>query len=74
MHWYDGVAPLAGWMMLWVLIGLVLIVVAMWAVVQAGFFGNSVHDSAEAVLKRRYARGEIDQEEYQQRLERIRKA
>jgi hypothetical protein len=35
MHWYDG--WFMGGMTLWVLIGLVLVVVAIWAVVQAGF-------------------------------------
>jgi hypothetical protein len=39
-------------MMLWVLIGLVLIVVVLWAVVQAGVSRTTVEDSAEAILKR----------------------
>jgi putative membrane protein len=72
MHWYDG--WFMGWMMLWVLIGLVLVVVAIWAVVQGGVSRTTVEDSAEAILKRRYARGEIDQQEYEQRLQRLRKA
>ena len=62
-----------GWMMLPVLIGLVLVVLALWAVVQAGFSRTTVEDSAEAILKRRYARGEIDREEYEERLQHIRK-
>jgi len=72
MHWYDGWSM--GWMMLWGLIGLLLVVVALWAVVQAGFSRTTVEDSAEAILKRRYARGDIDRTEYEERLEQNRKA
>ncbi|HLG57126.1 MAG TPA: SHOCT domain-containing protein [Vicinamibacterales bacterium] len=72
MHWYDGWSM--GWMMLSVLIGLVLVVLALWAVVQAGFSRTTVEDSAEAILKRRYARGEIDREDYEERRQHVRKA
>jgi uncharacterized membrane protein len=62
-------------MMLSALIGLVLVaVLALWVVVQAGFSKTTVEGSAEAILKRRYARGEIERKEYDERLQRVRKA
>lgn len=71
MHWYDGWSM--GWMMLAVLIGLLLVVVALWALVQTGISRTTVEDSADAILKRRYARGEIDRQEYEERRQHIRK-
>jgi uncharacterized membrane protein len=41
--------------------------------VQAGFSKTTVEGSAEAILKRRYARGEIERKEYDERLQRVRK-
>jgi putative membrane protein len=73
MQWYDGWSM--GWMMLSALIGLLVVaVLALWVVVQAGFSKTTVDDSAAAILKRRYARGEIEREEYEERLQLIRKS
>lgn len=51
-----------------------VVVVALWALVQAGIPKPTVKDSAEAILKHRYARGDIDRPEYEERLERVREA
>lgn len=55
------------------LIGLVFIVLVGWVAARARSGGALRDDSLEAVLKRRYARGEIDREEYDQRLRDIRR-
>jgi uncharacterized membrane protein len=38
-----------------------------------GFSVRSTEESAEQILKRRYARGEIDREDYERRLDDIRR-
>ena len=59
------------WMVLWWVSGLAIVVVLIWAIARAAGGGSSprAEDSPEAILKRRYARGELDREEYQRRLE-----
>lgn len=62
-----------GWIALWILIGIVVFA----ALVLLGLRGSRWADpfgrSPEEALKRRYARGEIDKEEYQRRLDELRK-
>lgn len=64
-----------GWMGLWWLFGLLLLVLVVWAVARAA--GAPVsgrgEESPEAILKRRYARGELDEQEYERRLNNLRK-
>lgn len=64
-----------GMMATWWLLGLAVLVVIIWAIVRvAGSPGmGSGDDSPEAILKRRYARGEVDREEYERRLTGLRK-
>lgn len=71
-----GMGPGMGiWMMLWSLVGLALVVLAIvgivWLVRKQGGTSTS-HASrpgaAEEALRRRYATGEIDEEEYRRRL------
>jgi len=70
---------LMGGMGLWWLIILALIVGAIWTVGHAaGRRGGSGSagprgESPETILKQRYARGEIDREEYERRLSDLRK-
>ncbi len=61
-----------GSMWIWglILVGAVVLVVVMLA--RAGG-SQAARESPEAILKRRYARGEIDREEYERRLEAVRK-
>ena len=64
-----------GMMAIWWLLGLAVLVVIIWGVVRvAGSPGmGRGDDSPEAILRRRYARGEVDREEYERRLTDLRK-
>jgi putative membrane protein len=62
------------WMALWWILGLAVLVLIVWAVAKAaGVLGGRADDSPEQILKRRYARGEIEREEYDRRLTDIRR-
>ncbi len=61
-----------GWMGLWWILGLAALVALVWVVVRISG-AASRENSPEGILKSRYARGEIDREEYQRRLEDLRK-
>ena len=67
MHWWDG-----GWRMgimwIWWLLAVVLVVGSVWLLARAGSGRGSRRESPEETLKRRYANGEIDREEYERRL------
>lgn len=72
-QWMEG----AGWwamgagMLLWVLVLAVVVGLVVWAINRTtGSAGGarSGGDSAEEVLRRRFAAGEIDAEEYERRL------
>lgn len=64
-----------GLMALWWLLGLVVLVAVVWAVVRAGGTAGigRGEESPETILKRRYARGDLDREEYERRLTDLRK-
>lgn len=56
-----------GWMMFfWWFIIIVLVVFVIWAVMNSGQ-NNQPKDTPMEILKRRYANGEIDEEEFQKR-------
>ena len=62
------------WMWLWWIVGLGVLSLLVWAgtrVVQSP--PRHDDDLPEAILKRRYARGEISEEEYERRLAGLRK-
>jgi putative membrane protein len=60
-------------MWLWWLGILALIVGVLWAVARgAAAQGRAGENAPETVLKRRYARGELNREEYEQRLRELR--
>lgn len=60
-----------GWGMgLWWLLIVAVAVLGGWALTRAGRRGGEV--SAEELLRRRYAAGEIDETEYRRRLETLR--
>jgi putative membrane protein len=62
------------WMVVWWFLGVALLVLIVWAIARtAGGLSPRTEDSPEAILKRRYARGELDREEYQRRLEDLRR-
>lgn len=64
-----------GWMGLWWIVGLALLFLVVWAAARAGSSPGSARaeESPETILKRRYARGEIDREEFDRRLTDLRK-
>ena len=71
MHdWYGN--GCMGWMGIWWVLGLALIGVVIWAVVRSvqGRSGPLERgESAKDILKRRYAKGEIDRDTFQKMLE-----
>ncbi len=60
-----------GWMWIWPVALIVLVLVVIRALTAPS--GPARSASAEEILKRRYARGEIDDEEYKRRLEELRR-
>ena len=72
---WPGYGDHMGMMAIWWLVGLAVLVVLVWAVVRAvGSPGiGRGEESPETILKRRYARGEVDREEYERRLTDLRK-
>lgn len=68
---------MGAWMVLWLLVGLALLGLAVagivWLVRRAGSGSGASHstwqrESPEDVLRRRYAAGEIDEEEFARRM------
>ena len=73
MNYWNG-AEHMGLMWLWWIFGIALIVAIVWAIARAtSRSDDNVSPSAEEILKRRYARGEIDENEYRRRLEDLRR-
>lgn len=70
MHgWYGGWHM--GWMPLWWLFGIAFLAALVWLVTATSRRGGG--DTPEQILKRRYAGGEITREEYQRKLEELRR-
>jgi len=67
MHWWNGDGHM-GWMALWWIFGAALIAAVVWALLRSTQASNGPGDSPEKILKRRYAKGEIDRETYQRML------
>ena len=62
------------WMVLWWLAGIaVLVLLVRLAAGAAWGFSPRGDETPEQILKRRYARGEIERDEYQRRLEDLRR-
>ena len=74
MHWAWQTGD--WWMMvIGMVFWLVLVLVAVWMVVRATGSGRTEQrgESSEELLRRRFAAGEIDAEEYERRLEVLRR-
>lgn len=64
-----------GGMLIWWLLGLVFIVGLIWLLVAAAGRRNvpAGPDSAEVILRERWARGDIDDDEYKRKLRELRR-
>lgn len=71
----NGFGGAMGWMWLWWIVGLAVLVLVVWAIARAAGTSGSGRggDSPETILERRYARSEIDRGEYEQKLNDLRK-
>ena len=71
---WPYMGPMGWWMAIWWILGLaVLILLVRLVATAAGGFPGRTDESPEQILKRRYARGEIDREDYERRLTDIRR-
>ena len=61
------IGSIGAWMVIWWAVGLLLLVLVVWGLVAASRTGSR-SATPEQILKRRYARGEIEPSEYEQRL------
>jgi putative membrane protein len=62
MHGFGGMGFGMAW---WWIIGLILVAVIIWTVRSSGQNNTTKNKSAPDILNERYARGEIDKEEYE---------
>jgi putative membrane protein len=53
-----------GWMAIWWILGPILIAVLAWGVFKRGRGPSALPESPEEILRRRYARGELDEETF----------
>lgn len=73
MHWHDGWGMYPGMWVFWCVIVIVVVLLVIWLLRSGGGPGGGRHSDAEEELKRRYARGEISREEYEQKLDDLRR-
>jgi putative membrane protein len=72
MHWWDGGAHM-GWMAIWWVFGIGLIAVLFAALARGTLWQGPGSESPELILKRRYAKGEIDRDAYERMLSDLKK-
>ena len=73
MHYWDGGWHM-GWMWIWWVLGVLLVVAVVWIAVIASRGGpRPVGERPDDVLKRRYALGEIDRDTYERMLADLKK-
>jgi putative membrane protein len=70
MHWFNGGHMI--WMTISWILGIGLLVMFTWLLVAAFSGRPQLSSSPEEILRRRYAAGEIDTEEYEHRLSKLR--
>jgi putative membrane protein len=64
---------MGGYYGFWWIIAIAIIVGIVWAIARTNRSGMSRGDSPEAILKRRYASGEIDKDQYEKMLADLRR-
>ena len=69
MHGFEGMGFGMFW---WWIIGLILVAAIIWVVIRSTGQSNNLNNTANQksaldILKERYAKGEIDKEEFEQR-------
>ena len=70
----GSMGSMGWWMVLWWLVGILVLVLLVRLVAgSTGGFSRRDDETPEQILKRRYAKGEIDSEEYQRRLADLRR-
>lgn len=70
---WPHMEPMGGWMALWWVAGIVvLLLLARLVAGSAGRLSTRGDETPEQILKRRYAKGEIERDEYLRRLEDLR--
>lgn len=74
MHWGIGDGHMGfGWMGLWWLVGAAFVAALLWALLRRGRRPASGRpESAEEILKRRYASGELDRDTFEHMLSDLR--
>jgi putative membrane protein len=71
---YMDMGSMGLWMIVWPIVGLVLLLVLLRGVLGVGRGATTEGtEPPEQILKRRYAKGEIEREEYQKRLQDLRR-
>ena len=70
MHWFGG-GPMGWWwifmIVFWILIIAGIVLLIRWLIEQSRPSGAHKEDSALEILKKRYARGEISKEEFEEK-------
>jgi putative membrane protein len=71
---WPNMGSMGWWMVLWWVAGILVLVLLVRLVAgSTGGFSRRDDETPEQILKRRYAKGEIDSEEYQRRLADLRR-
>jgi putative membrane protein len=71
---WPHMGSMGWWMVLWWGAGILILVLLVWVLARvANGSGRVSEETPEQLLKRRYAKGEIEREEYQRRLEDLRR-
>jgi len=74
MHGYGSMWPMGGMMIGWLLLTVLIVGLVVWLVVSYARPRSGMDDTGAArrILAERYARGEVDTDEYTQRLAALR--
>jgi putative membrane protein len=72
---YGSMGWMGFWMAFWWISGIAVLLLLVWVITRTAGSGSSgrTDDTPEQILKRRYARGELDRDDYERRLSDVRK-